>query len=374
MAAELNKQQPTEPSVSDLRTMLIDPNATEPNKVFAPAPEAEPGKPAEGKESQPAKPEGEARPAEKPAEQPSGEKAPAPGTGEADKAKPSQEQEQKPEAGSKKQFEPKEGEVPEGVQKRINKAIWEKHEAERRAQEAQREAEDLKRKLAEKDQASGKPAAAEAAAKPAAGFAEPEPKEDDFESYGAYTKALSSWQYRKDAFEDRQARAAEEAKAKAEDAKRQAAEAGQKLTTDWNQRVAKVAESNPAIGPAIEQVGPFVTQAGQADLIMQSEVGPEIVLYMHEHAEETLGVAKTGSEVQLARYIGRIEAKLLAQKEGSAPAPKQKTEPVNKPLPEPIAPVGGKNSPPAAIDLNDPKISQKDFREEFDRQLRAVAS
>ena len=277
---------------------------------------------------------------------------------------------------SKGKFTPK-PEAPDAVQKRINKAIWEKHEADRRREAAEREAAELRKKLEENNQAPGKPAAAATADKPAtANFTEPEPpppKEDDFDTLNDFLKAhathikeLSAWQYRKERFEDRQRIQAEESERAQSEREKAAAEASAK----WTERVVKYAEAKPQINEALSHVGPFLTQAGQADYIMQSEVGLEIVAYLHDHAEEAIKMAQTGDPIAIARGLGRIEAQILSSRTSQKPNPE--TLSPDTELPDPVAAVGGRATPSKGVDLSDESISMEDFSREFRRQIEAA--
>ena len=357
---EVKPAEPIEPSIADMRSML-EGKSPEPVKV---TPAAEPKPVVEPT----ATPKEEPKPVEPAAETPPAE---TPAGSEPDKPKETQEPTKEEKKGK---FEPKEPEVPEGVQKRLNKMTWEKHEAERKAQQAAREADELRKKLAEKDQASGKPAEV----KPAANFteAEPvEPKEEAFDVYGDYLKAYTKytdahalWITRKDRFEYQAQEKAEQQRVQAEKTQREAAERQQAASKTWNERVVKLAEKEPDMHEAIDEVGQFLTKTGNAELIMESELGPEIVLYMYRHPDDTLKIAETGNAGQIARFIGRIEAQLTAA--SSTPAPK--TEAPVKPLPEPIKPVGGGASPTKAVDLSDPKTSFDDFKKEAGRLIEAA--
>ena len=370
--------EPKDPSFEEMRAMLSGTEPAKPqpaadNALAAAKPAAEPAKPA-AEEPKPATPEPkpEAKPAE--GEKPKGEEHPASGTGD------KETQEQEPKGEKDKKFEKKAAPDPE-TQKEINRAVWRKHQLEREAREKQAELDRINRELEEKKaQASGKPATGAQPEKPATGFteAEPvEPQEDKFESYGDYLKAHQKftdehalWVVHKDRFEYEARQTAERQRTEAESQKRQAAESQQKAAEAWNKRVATTAEKSPDIAEAIDNVGPFLTQAGQADLIMQSDVGPEIVLYLHQHPDETMKLAQSGNPLVIARELGRIEAR-ISQPASAAPAPQPKSEPL-KPLPEPVAAVGGKSSPPAGIDLSDEKVSMEDWKAEAKRQIEAA--
>jgi len=290
------------------------------------------------------------------------------GSGTVEEEKPSEE----------KKFAPKEKEdIPEGLQKRINKATWEKHEAQRKAQEAERKAEDLARKLAEKEQAPGKPED-----KPATSFSEAEPQlseldPDSFDTYQAYltaqAKENAKFARESAAWETRRLRAEYEAQAveqrkaqEQQEAAKTAATKHTELQKSWDTKVTEAVAANPKIAEAVNgDAGKFLTDAGMADRIMSSELGPEVVLYVQEHAEETMAVANTGDPLIVRDYISKIEGMLSLQKKVSTgnklTAPRE--------IPPPIVPVGGGQQPARGIDINDEKTSMADWSKEFRRLL-----
>lgn len=355
---------PKEPSVEELRNLLGDNVSSDEDAL-----------PAEPKPVTPEKSEGkdlEVKPATPEGEKPLAEATSDSGT---DATQEGKDQPRDKEG----KFKPKDdGEPPPGVKKAISKAIWEKHNAERERDTARRENEELKRKLALKDQAPEKPAE-KSAEKSAPAFAEPEPDAKDTAKYpeGQYDpkfiKDLTSWQNWKDRFEARQQDEADREKQRRDEAQRTEKASRRTLEKGWMDRVAGIEEAHPEIHEAIDNVGPLLTVSNQADMVMEAERGPEIILYMHEHPEETMKVAQHGTPGAVARYIGKIEAELGIA--GAKPPAKELTPtPPKQRLPEPVAPVGGSSTPPKAVDLNDEKISQKQFREEFDRQLKAAVN
>lgn len=342
-------------------------SAAEP-EAKADAPAASESTPAPEVEAQPASPESES------SQDSQGEQSDsASGAGQTQET-----QEQKQE---EKKFTPKEkDEVPAGVQKRIDKAIWEKHEAERKAEAALREAEELKKRLEEKDQASGKPASGEPPKekppeKPAFQFAEAKPerkvvKQDDFETIDEYLNArdeasaeyqekLAEWRYRRE---------------KAEDAEREMQAIQQRelqeLQGTWSTKIQEFEKAEPKIRESINAVGPFLTQAGQSEFIMKSAVGPQMVDYIAKHQDEWIPIAKTGDPRNVAYELGKLEARLTKQSPPQS-APKTKPDKPNGILPEPVLSVGGKSAPAKGVDLSDPKTSMEDFQREFARQLEA---
>jgi len=348
-------EQVKELSIEEMRGMLTDE-----------APAAQPEKPAEA--AQPASPE------------PVQPEAAAAGVTDESASGAGTQETQEPKEEDKK-FAPKE-DVPKGVQKRIDKAVYEKHEAERQADAAKREAEELRKQL-EQFQAPGKPAPAPTeAAKPAPfQYAEAEPRkpkvsQDDYETIDEYLDARDAalsqyndehalWVIRKD-----QAETAARQQREARD--REYAETQAKLAQTWTANVQKTAEKRPELiqvlnGPVGKWIGETAQLGDVADMIRRSPVGPEIVLYMSDHPDETMEVAKTGNAMEVAAYAGKIQAEILSPK-APKPTPDRLSE-----LPPPPSVAGGQASPMRGIDLNDPKTSMEDWGNELRRQLEAVS-
>jgi hypothetical protein len=285
------------------------------------------------------------------------EKPPASGADTKETQEPKETQE-KP----KGKFEKKDkSEDADAIQKRINKATWEKHQAMREAEAAKREAAELKAKL--EGQATDKPAA-EKSDKTGFQYAIPKPVEDDFETLGQFVEAQAEWSA------DRKAAERDFLQSQ------KATQSEQQATMNtWTSKVVEFAKKTPQINEALSNVGPFLTQAGQSDFIMNSEVGLEIVQYMNDHAEETIKLAESGNEHAVSRALGRIEAQILATKKAPKPNDTKPDTPsdANDDLPEPVKVVGGKGNPSTGISLTDDKTSTADWIREARRQLEAAS-
>jgi hypothetical protein len=170
-----------------------------------------------------------------------------------------------------------------------------------------------------------KPETSTETAKPAAKAADERPTPHRYKTYEEYVEALTDWKVEQKA----QAIATERAEAKR-------TEAAKVADAAWNERAHKAAadpERGGAFDAAVKEIGPFLTQAGCADLIKQSEVGPEILVYLHEHPDETMAIAKSGNPVLVARAIGKIEAKLTPGAVVKTPETKTVTK-ASKPVTE----------------------------------------
>ncbi len=121
------------------------------------------------------------------------------------------------------------------------------------------------------------------------------------------------------------------------------------VKTAWEERASKVS-ADPVRGKSFDEavaaLGPFLTQVGVSDLILSSEAGPEVLLYLHEHHDETMAIAKTGSPLKIAAAIGKIEARLSAK---ATPKADPKAEVPAKEItkaPPPPTELSGKNASP----------------------------
>jgi hypothetical protein len=151
------------------------------------------------------------------------------------------------------------------------------------------------------------------------------PKSAEYKTWGEYEDALAEYQDKltdwKLAERDRAHYAAQQEESRRE------------LKASWSERVAEHSKSDTDFQDAIEYVGPFATAAGVADLIMQSEVGPQIVSYLHQHQDEAVKIAQSGSPVAIAAAIGKLEAKLLGERKPAAKAA-EPVKPVKAPEPK----------------------------------------
>jgi hypothetical protein len=126
------------------------------------------------------------------------------------------------------------------------------------------------------------------------------------------------------------------------------------LHTTWEAKSQTFAKDNPDFEDAIANIGPMVTRAGLADIVKESAVGPEMVLYLYQHPEEVARMGACKTQVALARELGKLEAQL------STPVTPTPTPAAKKPLPKPPASVGG--GQPATVDLD--KCDMRSFRRE----------
>jgi len=118
-------------------------------------------------------------------------------------------------------------------------------------------------------------------------FSEVEPKQEDFaledNPFAAWSRAVASYDRRKERFEERQA----EAKAAAEVAEKEFAARQETLARAHGERVTKFIESKPDFWQVVEKVNdlgeipPLLVQA-----IVRDDKGPELMYYLAHHPDE----------------------------------------------------------------------------------------
>ena len=154
------------------------------------------------------------------------------------------------------------------------------------------------------------------------------PKLEEFDTYEAHEIALKEYEERLVDW-----KLAKHLEKQTEDQRKAAA------AKAWEDRVSKVREKDPAYDKKIDAARfpntPAVPEVRTA--IAESEVGPDILLYLCENPAEAKRIL-TLSPNRAAVEVGKIEARFL-----SAPAPKR-----NKvtSAPEPYTPVNGRGTPP----------------------------
>ena len=227
------------------------------------------------------------------------------------------------------------------IDKRFRKLASQRDEARQRAEKAERE-------LAAKSTPPGPAAQPVTEAQPATATTKPAPPDpskwtgtwEELEKEKLdYVEKLTDWK----AGERERAQQTRERQAQA-----------QTLHKTWEQKSEAFGKDNADFEDAIQNIGPKVTQAGVADLIKESPVGPEMVLYLHQHPEEAARMGQCKTQVSLARELGKLEAQL------SAPVSNTTTPAAKARLPKPPTSVGA--GQPATVDLE--KCDMRSFRRE----------
>ena len=165
------------------------------------------------------------------------------------------------------------------VRKRIDKIVWQREEARREAEHWKKQAQAVK-------------------PEPKPEFVDPnKPNVNDpkFSSYDEYTEALAEWK-----IEQRLQKAHSEYQTRTESEKR-----NESLKV-FNERADKVRTKYPDYDELFENANVSEAMAGT---ILESENGPEIVVYLSKNPDVANRIAML-SPTQAAREIGKIEAKL----------------------------------------------------------------
>lgn len=225
------------------------------------------------------------------------------------------------------------GDTP-NVQKRIAKAVKAQREAERQAEEVRRQLAELQGSRPAAD--SGK------TAQPATG-AKTKPELKDFDSYEAYNEALIAHtveQREAQRETDRQQRERQSADAKLQAEHLERVDAARVKYEDFDEKLSTL---NVPISRELDRA------------IRESPYGPEVVYWTASHPEEAQRIAALSPARQVVEF-GKLEAQF------EKPAT-EKTTPAKKPLPKAAANVGGGSSSAGKEpDLADPKLSMTAFK------------
>ena len=219
------------------------------------------------------------------------------------------------------------------AQKRIDRLTWE-------ANEAKRKAEELEAKLRERQERQPDPLAAR-------------PKMEDFQDYEAYLEALADWKA-----EEKAQRLREELKAEYEKtrAKTEADRRMEAFRAAESKFRATVTDYDEAIQDAQDTP---MTQV-MFDVILESEVGPNILYYLAKNPDEAERIAHL-SPARQAAEVGKLEDKLAQQlKDPQKPKASNAPPPVN-----PVRARGSASTPR----LDDPNLSMEEYSRLRRKQL-----
>lgn len=215
----------------------------------------------------------------------------------------------------------KEEPIPRGVQKRIDRAVRQKYEAENRARLLEERLLNLERQY---QQVMPK---------------DVEPKLEDFETLPEYTKAMAKYIAKQELKETLTAQERQQAE-------RQAQSAQQQTDDNWYKKVelatAELQDYNEVLRSSdVEFKYPAVTYA-----IKASEVGPKIAYHLAlnpDYADDLNSM----TEVEAVMAIGRLEAKLQAGSKATTRTP------------PPVKTVGGS----AKVGKSPDKMTPQEFAE-----------
>jgi len=197
---------------------------------------------------------------------------------------------------------PKPDPIPKGVQKRIDRAVRDKYEAEARSRALEERIAAMEQRQYQQPQPRQQDTA--------------EPTIDKFENFDEYVAAKAAY------IAKQQIESTLSAREQRQEAERQAAEQS-KIADSWGKRVMQATAEMPDFEDVLSSSDlPMTGVMRQA--IMESDVGPKLAYYLATHPEETAQISAM-SGTGAVRALGRIEERLASQKPvvktTNAPAP-----------------------------------------------------
>lgn len=144
---------------------------------------------------------------------------------------------------------------------------------------------------------------------------------------------------------------------------REQREKAQKVNEAFESKLSKLTDEER------ERVMRAPADAVMADVIKASEVGPELCLYLEEHRDEAAQIMRL-PDVQKARELGRIEARLELKASSKTDAPK--SPPVSK-APPPVPKIEAAEGS-VSVKADSPEsdnLSIEDWVKKREKQLRA---
>ena len=231
-----------------------------------------------------------------------------------------------PEPAPEPEVKPADDSIPKGVQRRIDRAVRQKYEAEARTKM-------LEERLAALEQ-RGQSAPTHRQAIDAA-----EPTIDKFDNFDEYVAAKAEF------IAKRQIESTLTEREQRQAAAREAAERT-KTADGWTKRVAAATAEMPDFEDVMSAGADLPMTPAMSQAIMESDVGPKLAYYLASHPDETESIAAM-SPIGAIRALGRIEERLATAK------PVVKTTS----MPAPIAPIGAR----AAVKKDPGKMSDAEY-------------
>lgn len=187
--------------------------------------------------------------------------------------------------------------IPKGVQKRIDRAVRQKYEAEARANELERRIQQFEQQTRQPSQQKD----------------EGEPRIEHFENIEDYVSAKAAF------VADQRIQHTLTTRERAEAENR--AQAAQKQTADnWNKRVQLATAELPDFEDVVASSDIRFNEPAVLQAIQESDIGPKIAYYLASNPDEADEVAQLRGSAAI-RAIGRIEAKLELGKASLTKAP-----------------------------------------------------
>ena len=210
--------------------------------------------------------------------------------------------------------------------------------AAEKAQAAATAAEELRKELEALRAKAPEPVKEAAPEEPAA---DPKPARHEFDDPDTYDEAMAAWGIREGvrrtqaAIAEEKAAAEAEAARKAEEAtKAEQTAAAERLKSEWDAKVAAVAEKHPDFNEVVfvpaEEGGPAVTDA-MLSAIMVAPNGPDIAYYLATNVDESVRISKLPNLAAQMVEIGMLAKQITAP-------------PARRARPAPIDPIDGGNN------------------------------
>lgn len=229
--------------------------------------------------------------------------------------------------------------IPKGVQKRIDRAVRQRYEAEARAKMLEERLAAVEQRQYQQPPQQTKPLDNE------------EPRIENYQNFDEYVAAKAAYIAEKKITETLTARE------KAQLAEREAAER-QKTADGWSKRIAQATAEMPDFEDVVASSDVPMTPP-MREAIMESDIGPRMAYYLAQNPDEALKIAEM-SPIRAISALGRLEERL------SANSPQTKTV---SSAPSPIKPVGSR----ATVSKDPDKMSTEEWLEWRQAQLKKRA-
>lgn len=208
--------------------------------------------------------------------------------------------------------------------KKKNRMSERMHELAERARKAEERAAESDRKRIELEAKLPKPEVKDE---------DPKPKREQFTDAFEYAEKLTDWTVRQKLKERDDAEASERSKRQEE----------QKIST-WNEKLNQTRKDIPDYDEKIANSQVLVSNEVR-DAILESDVGPKILLHLAENPDEAEKISKM-TVGNAYKAIGRLESKIMDKpKEEVKPEPKTEAKIEVSKAPPPISPLKGASAP-----------------------------
>lgn len=182
------------------------------------------------------------------------------------------------------------------------------------------------------------------------------PKAEDFEKHDDYVEALTDWKLD-------QKLAAKERERQVETVKTEAA----KRWDAHQSRMNTFRESHPDIDEALQNVAKTKISLPLNELIIESDLGAEIVYELAKNPKEFERLCKL-SPLAVGKEVGKLEAKLSKTSTTTMVIPKTSERKIS--TAKPVTPLRTRGSNAIDKDISNPKLTQKEYDKLRDEQLK----